>query len=143
MKTETTLDYQSFRCQRLVMAQPVWALLLLVLVRTGVGLPPQGLVFSYSEMELSHLVVDETLDIAHILPCVGHRNALLSTPWKKPISTGNTRMIGQVQVTRTENPGYLATGKINTLPQGNLSSPSLSLVMQFRSSLTFPPLACC
>lgn len=109
--TETKLDYQSFGYQCPLMAQHVWGLVLLGLGRTSVGLPPQRLAFSHSEIELSHLVVHETLDtwrqsfafapinlttIAHILPCVGHRNAFPSTPWKNPISSGNTRMIGWV-----------------------------------------------
>ena len=68
------------------MAQHLWALVPLGLVGTSVAQQPQRLDFSCSEMELSCLVVDETLGtwgqyfvfapknltgIAHILLCVG------------------------------------------------------------------------
>ena len=55
------LSYTTSTSDAWVMAQHLWALVPLGLVGTSVARQPQRLDFSCSEMELSCLVVDETL----------------------------------------------------------------------------------
>ena len=84
----------------------LWVWASLGLTGTGVGRRPQRLDFFCSEMELSHLVMDETSGtwgqsfvfapislntIIHILLHVSPRNAFLMTLWKNPISISNKR----------------------------------------------------
>lgn len=76
------------------------ALALLGLVRTSAGLWSQRLDSFHREMELRHLVVDETsgtwaqsFGFALINLVTIAWNACLETPWKSPIYTGNSTSV--------------------------------------------------